>query len=92
MNKWLIRLVLWFASKKKLHGYARGIAQQIEKDASFRGVVKREGNIAFCPRCGQRPFADYRREEAFERILARFPEATPAEINFAVELAHRSLL
>jgi hypothetical protein len=103
MKKWLLRVALWFITKyasstvvESPHGdallkYAGETVREIEGNGQLREVVRREGNIAFCPRCGQRPSADYRREEAFERIFGRFPEATPAEINFAIEFAHRSL-
>ena len=76
---------------RKLMQHAMSIVKAIEADVRFKGVVTREGNIAFCPRCGQLPQSDYRHEQAFEAIALKFPSARRSDIHLAIELAHKVL-
>jgi hypothetical protein len=68
---------------------AREIVTTIEKDPRHRAVVDREGNIQFCPRCGQKPASDYRKEEAFAMLYKKFPERKRSDLNWAIETAVR---
>lgn len=65
--------------------YALLVIRRIENDPKYRHVIDREGNISFCPRCGQTPTADYRKDEAFMEMSRRFPSAKRSDINFAIE-------
>ena len=66
------------------------VARDIERDKRIRPFIESQGgNISFCPRCGQRPDADYRHEQAFERIHATLPTYKSSDIHTAIELAHK---
>ena len=68
---------------------AATIVRNIQNDTRFLKVIERErgGNIAFCPRCGQKPWRDYRFEEAFTLLHAAFPNESRSSINLAIEWA-----
>lgn len=70
-----------------LEAAASRIVAAIETDPRYRAVVEREGNIQFCPRCGQKPWRDYRCEEAFAQLTLAFPDEKRSDIYYAIELA-----
>src|SRR5574341_1231307 len=68
---------------------AEQLVARVENDPRYKQLIANEarGNIAFCPRCGQKPWRDYRCEEVFAGLFKRFPNAHRSDLYLAIEVA-----
>lgn len=103
MREKIQRLKLWWkrvknivAVGRRMHSFmdtdtfkqAQLAVQMISENGKLRTLGEKEGQISFCPRCGQRPDQDVRHDEAFELAFGKLPPtARSKDLHFAVELA-----
>lgn len=67
---------------------AKEAVNTIAQNGSLCELGQKEGQVSYCPRCGQRPEYDVRHDEAFEFAHGRLaPRDRSLELHFAIELA-----
>lgn len=79
---------LWWFMASRTYRAAQQAAKKVAEDAAMQRLGQAEGQVSYCPRCGQRPDHDVRHDEAFELAFNSLKKrATDGDIHFAVELA-----
>lgn len=80
---------LYSLTHSALYKKAEAAVKQVGADSGLRQLGNKEGQVSYCPRCGQRPDRDVRHDEAFERAFGGIePSSRLKDMHFAVELAN----
>ena len=74
--------------RRPLYQTAKAAVQSTSANRVLNEAALSESEVSFCPRCGQRPQDDRRKEEARLLVYATHPNAKRADVDFSLSLAY----